>query len=112
MLATLQPNLHLPLSSIDLPSEFVNDDDKDEEEHFNYVKVGIGLLYLSWGCLDECHALVTPLSWHDDTAFGYGYPTQGTSCEAVATHAHCLVHRYEGSNIGELNLSGYSNANY
>ena len=34
------------------------------------VRVEVGLLLLAGGGADECHALVTPLSWPDGTTFG------------------------------------------
>jgi hypothetical protein len=78
-----------------------------------FFQTAVGLLYLSrLGFADECHSLVTPLSWHDATLVGYGPPTPGTPAEVVATFAHTLVHRWEGSHVGELNMEGYSNANF
>ncbi|CAB9525847.1 expressed unknown protein [Seminavis robusta] len=54
----------------------------------------------------------TPLSWADTTAVGFGPPDPSTDAEVTATYAHCLVHRWEGSHVGELNMVGYSNANF
>lgn len=78
-----------------------------------HFQVALGLLYLSrQGFVDECHSLVAPLSWHDDTYIGYGPPNPSTEAEVIATYAHVLVHRMVGSLVGELNLSGYNNANF
>jgi hypothetical protein len=57
---------------------------------------------------------VTRLSWHEATHFAGPpvVPKVPSRVEAVATYAHSLLHRWEGSNVGELNMPGYSNAPY
>lgn len=100
----------LPLSTLDLLSDLESQNVNTDDPFF---KTAVGLLYLSrQGFADECHSLVTPLSWHDATLVGLGPPNPGTEAEVVATFAHTLVHRWEGSHVGELNMMGYSNANF
>ena len=103
-------SLVLPLSPLELLTTLESQGVDTANPHF---QVALGLLYLSrQGFADECHSLVTPLSWHDDTYVGYGAPNPSTEAEVIATYAHVLVHRFEGFHIGELNLSGYNNANF
>lgn len=82
-----------------------------ETHNDHFGSVAVGLLYLSHGMVDECHDLITPYSWNDDTHFG-GLAVPNSPALAVATYVHCLVHRWEGSNRGEFGMMGYQNANY
>ena len=61
----------------------------------DYARVAVALLLLGGGATDECHDLITPLSWNDDTHFGYG-PPKSSVAAAEASYAHSLVHRREG----------------
>jgi len=100
-------DLILPLSPMDILN---NDDDKAIMDN-PFFRVALGLLHsLRLGFADECHALITPCSWADDTAFGYGPPTPSTNAEAAAIYAHCLLHRWEGSHVGEFHAPGCTNA--
>ncbi len=66
----------------------------------DYARVAAGLLLLGGGGADECHALVTPLSWPKPTSFG-GPPVIDSEAVAEATYAHALVHRREAWHLGE-----------
>jgi len=78
----------------------------------DYAKVAVGLLLLGGGGTDECHDLVTPLSWPEETHFGYEPPVSNSVASWEASYAHSLVHRREGPNVGEFGMIGWSNANY
>merc|ERR1712244_28328 len=60
--------------------------------------------------IDECHNLVTPLSWPSSTSFG-GKPISGSSASQNACYAHALTHRREGEYVGEFG-TGWNNSNY
>jgi len=75
----------------------------------------VALLLLGNGFTDEAHNLVTPLSWSENTHFGFGssiYSFVSPVARSFATYVHCLAHRREGPHIGEFGMSGWSNANY
>ena len=95
----------------DIPSR-LNDDLGGSD----YARVALGLLLMgtSSGSLgaDLCHDLVLPLSWADDLGMGYGPVVMNSDAKFEASYAHALVHRFEGPNIGELGMLGWSNANY
>lgn len=106
-----------PVKLIEQLHDAKNDSKRDPDP---FLTVAVALLYLSHGGPDVCHALVTPLSWHEATHFSGPPPIMiGTTpianfvaAQAAATYAHMLLHRWEGSNVGEWGLSGYSNAHY
>ena len=84
-----------------------------EKRHFGLVATA--LILIGNGFTDECHNLVTPLSWPDDIYFGYGpsvYSQVSAEARAYATYVHCLVHRREAFNVGEFGMVGFANANY
>jgi hypothetical protein len=88
-------------------------DSSPESRHFGIISMA--LLCLGHGLTDEAHDLVTPLSWPEDTHFGYGqsvYSQATSSVQAYASYVHCLVHRREAFNIGEFGMMGFANANY
>ncbi|CAB9531852.1 expressed unknown protein (Partial), partial [Seminavis robusta] len=93
--------LLLPQSPVDLLDELTTSSSLITIDVDNpFLRTAIGLLYLSrQGFVDECHSLVTPLSWADATAVGFGPPDPSTDAEVTATYAHCLVHRWEGSHV-------------
>lgn len=74
----------------------------------DFARVAVALLLLGGGGADECHALVTPLSWPDGTTFG-GPPVDDSPAAAEATHAHALVHRQEAFHVGEFG-TGWRNS--
>eukprot|EP01084_Bolivina_argentea_P113431 202152_1 len=76
----------------------------------HHARICRGLLYLSLNGIDECHNLVTPLSWPSYTSFG-GQPIYNSPSQQNACYAHALTHRREGQNIGEFG-SGWNNSNY
>lgn len=89
----------------------------DEQRHHSII--ALSLLLLGHGFTDEAHALVSPLSWPDETPFGYGknlgrdlYSLVSPSVLSIATYTHSLVHRREAFNAGEFGMVGFSNANY
>ena len=91
---------------------FPTDDSSPESRHFGIISTA--LLCLGHGLTDEAHDLVTPLSWPEDTHFGYKsvYSQATSSVRAYASYVHCLVHRREAFNIGEFGMMGFANANY
>ena len=74
----------------------------------DHAKVAIALLLLGGGGVDECHALVTPLSWPEATHFG-GSAVYDSPAAQEATYAHSLVHRREAYHVGELG-TGWRNS--
>ncbi len=88
-----------------------------------YSTLALALIFLGNGFPDECHDLITPLSWQDDTYFGGPSLTSTISGEdasasgsgsvvALASYAHALLHRREGFAQGEFGMMGFQNANY
>lgn len=75
----------------------------------DHARVAVALLLLGGGGTDECHALVTPLSWPDGTTFG-GPPKPGSAAAAEATYAHALVHRREAWHPGEFGTGWHNSA--
>ncbi len=75
-----------------------------------FAAVACGVLQLACGGLDECHALVTPLSWDSPTLFG-GEPVPESPARADATLLHHLVHLREGPLPGEFG-TGWNNSAY
>ena len=75
----------------------------------DHARVAVGLLLLGLGAADECHAVVTPLSWEDGTHFG-GPPILGSAARAEASYAHALVHRYEAWHVGEYGTGWHNSA--
>jgi hypothetical protein len=63
-----------------------------EERHFGLISLALILLGNGW--TDECHNLVTPLSWPDDIHFAYGpsiYSQVSPEARIYATYVHSLV---------------------
>lgn len=87
----------------------------DNEEKRYFGLVSMALLLIGNGFTDEAHNIVTPLSWPEDTHFGYGpsvFSEISPVAQSYATYVHCLVHRREAFNIGEFGMVGFANANY
>lgn len=88
----------------------------ENEECRQFGLVAMALLFLGHGLTDEAHDLVTPLSWPEDTHFGYGpsiYSYVTPASQAYATYVHALVHRREGFNVGEFGMTGeYSSSSW
>ena len=84
----------------------------DETKH--YIMISLALICLGNGLGDEAHALVTPLSWNEETYFGGPSISSQATEEVVslASYVHALVHRKEGFAQGEFGMMGYQNANY
>lgn len=96
-----------------LESLFPLRDTDKEVRHFG--SVSIALILLGHGLTDECHDLVTPLSWPDDIHFAHGpsvYDQASPSARAYASYVHALVHRKEAFHRGEFGMIGFQNANY
>ena len=69
-----------------------DDDDDDERKYFGWIS--LALICLGHGWTDECHNLVTPLSYPDDISFAHGpsrYATAGPIVRTYATYVHSLV---------------------
>lgn len=84
------------------------------EEKKHYIAISLALICLGNGLGDEAHALVTPLSWGEETYFGGPSISSKATEEVVslASYVHALVHRREGFAMGEFGMMGYQNANY
>ena len=90
---------------------------QSEEEHqkFYFGRIALALLLLGHGYTDECHNLVTPLSWHQDISFAHGpslFNSVTPSVRAFASYTHSLVHRKEAFNVGEFGFVGFDNAEF
>jgi hypothetical protein len=75
----------------------------------------MSILLLGHGYTDECHNLVTPLSWRDDIHFASGpsiYDQVSPAVKSFATYTHSLVHRKEAFYVGEFGMVGFQNANF
>jgi hypothetical protein len=84
-----------------------------ESSHFG--RISLALLLLGHGFTDECHNLVTPLSWHQDTDFAHGpsvYASASPCVRAYASYTHSLVHRKESFHVGEFGMVGMDNAHF
>lgn len=115
---SIPPNLR-PLMEIsdilDGLSLNIDSHDKfDGKSKRNYSSLALALIFLGNGLQDECHDLITPLSWQEDTYFGG--PTLCSSVEgdvvALASYVHSLLHRREAFAMGEFGMIGFQNANY
>ena len=94
-------------------SWFPLDDGDSDRRHFG--QIATALLLIGHGYTDECHNLVTPLSWPDDIYFAYGpsqYSQVSPAARAYASYTHCLVHRREAFNMGEFGMMGFTNGNF
>jgi hypothetical protein len=133
-LRTIEPNhqggsrrsstgsLSCPLDDIlqDLPSAVEtlfpsSDDDKQQSERRHFGLNALALLLIGHGYTDECHNLITPLSWPEDIYFAYGpsvYNQVSPAAKSCATFTHCLVHRREAFNVGEFGMLGFANAKF
>jgi len=74
------------------------------------AEVGAAILCLMMGGVDEAHNLVTPHSWSAPTPFG-GPPKPRSTARTEATYCHMLIHRMEGTNIGEFG-TGFNNSGF
>ena len=86
---------------------------QEEEDYFGLLS--LALVLLGHGYTDECHNLITPLSWPQDIHFAYKpsiYNQVSNNIKLYATYIHSLVHRREGFNVGEFSMVGFQNANY
>ena len=108
-------NVPTPHLLDDLPSQIESLFPPTDTDKRHFGLVATALILIGNGFTDECHNLITPLSWPDDIHFAYGPPVYSqTSMEAraLASYVHCLVHRKEALNVGELGMMGFANANY
>lgn len=86
---------------------------ENEVRHFG--SISLALILLGHELTDECHNLITPLSWPDDIHFANGpsvYSQVSPSARAYASYVHSLVHRKETFHHGEFGMMGFQNANY
>ena len=70
----------------------VDDEDDDDSLYFGWIALALILLGNGW--TDECHNLITPLSWPDDIHFAHGpslYETVSPDVQTLATYVHSLV---------------------
>ena len=75
----------------------------------DFARVAVAGLLLGGGGIDECHDLVTPLSWDDGTVFG-GPAVPGSPAAREATWAHAIIHRAEGPHPGEFGTGWHNSA--
>lgn len=77
-------------------------------------RIATALILLGHGYTDECHDLVSSLSWPNELPFAYGPPIDVQSEEilTLASYVHGLVHRKEGPNSSEFGMTGFTNADY
>ena len=71
---------------------FPHGETDSDQRHFGLISVA--LILLGHGLTDECHNLITPLSWPDDIHFAYGpsvYSQVSPSAKSFASYVHCLV---------------------
>jgi hypothetical protein len=86
-----------------------------EKQTRHFGTISIALILLGHGLTDECHDLITPLSWPDDIHFAHGpsiYGQVSPSARTYASYVHSLVHRKEAFHHGEFGMMGFQNANY
>lgn len=77
--------------------------------------ISLALILLGHDLTDECHNLITPLSWPDDIHFAHGsslYSKASIEVQAFSSYVHSLVHRKEAFHHGEFGMMGFNNANY
>jgi len=89
--------------------------ESENDETYHFGLISLSLLLIGHGLTDECHNLVTPLSWPDDIHFAHGpsvYHQATPAVQAYASYVHCLVHRNEAFHVGEFGMMGFQNANY
>lgn len=87
----------------------------DTAEARQYGMLSVALILLGHDFVDECHNLVTPLSWPEDVHFANGpssYAQASPAVQACASYIHSLVHRKEAFHCGEFGIPGFHNANY
>jgi hypothetical protein len=88
---------------------------EDDPESRYFGLLSVALILLGNGLTDEAHNIITPMSWPQDSHFGFGpsvYNTVSPTAKSFATYVHCLVHRREAFNMGEFGMMGWQNANY
>jgi hypothetical protein len=80
-----------------IPAAGGNDDQDDDDQRYYFGLISMALILLGHGYTDECHNLITPLSWPDDIHFAYGpsvYTQVSPAVRSYATYVHCLVYVY------------------
>jgi len=95
-------------------SQTLNDADSTRRQR-EFGRIAMALVLLGHGYTDECHNLITPMSWPDDIHFAHGPSTYGTTsvpARTFATYTHALVHRKEAFRQGEFGMIGFANANF
>jgi hypothetical protein len=108
------PPSHELVSNLPFTLEELLPPDHDPESR-SFALLSIALVLLGNGLTEEAHSLVTPMSWPEDTHFGFGpsvYTKVSPTAKSFATYVHCLVHRREAFNMGEFGMVGWQNANY
>ena len=99
---SLSPNTNTDKNSIAIQDTLdtlfgtisTTDDDNDNNERIYFGWISLALILLGHGWTDECHNLVTPLSWPDDIAFAHGpsrYAAVSPQVQTYATYVHSLV---------------------
>jgi hypothetical protein len=66
----------------------------DDQSTSQFGWIGTALVCLGHGWTDECHNLVTPLSWPDDIHFAHGpsqYSKASPTVRSYATYVHAMV---------------------
>jgi len=96
-------------SFLDTPALSLTPEDMPTSAPGDYAKLACAALQLACGGLDECHNIVTPLSWDAPTLFG-GAPVE-SEARSEATLLHHLVHLREGQHVGEFG-TGWNNSGF
>jgi hypothetical protein len=75
------------------------EEDEDEERYY-FGLISLALVLLGHGYTDECHNLITPLSWPDDIHFAYTpsvYAKVTPAARSYATYVHSLVYVHKST---------------
>eukprot|EP00977_Amphora_coffeiformis_P020026 scaffold7808_cov184-Amphora_coffeaeformis.AAC.5 len=105
--SVIQDTLDTLFGSISTTTDNQKKDNNDDEQvYFGWISLALVLLGHGW--TDECHNLVTPLSWPDDISFAHGPSRYATGTYSCFRRSH----RQEAFHVGELGMVGFQNANY
>jgi hypothetical protein len=92
---TLFPRRSSLLGSAAAGGDDADQEKQDDDERYCFGLISMALVLLGHGYTDECHNLITPLSWPDDLHFAYGpsvYAKVSLAARSYATYVHALVY--------------------